>query len=104
MISLVLFASVFLSISSNTAPVIQRDLALTQADGKKFLARLLGNEWHSGYDTEDGFTILFNKLTGNWVYADRAVDGSLIKTDIEVGKGMLTTNKLLRPNLREELE
>jgi M6 family metalloprotease-like protein len=103
-ISLVLFASFFLSTVGNAAPVIQRDMALTQADGKKFLARPFGDEWHNGYETEDGFTILLNKRTGNWVYADRAVDGSLIKTDIEVGKGTPTTHKHLRPILREELE
>jgi M6 family metalloprotease-like protein len=103
-ISLVLFASFFLSTIGNSAPVIQRDTALTQADGKKFLARPFGDEWHNGYETEDGFTVLFDKRTGNWVYADRAEDGSLIKTDIEVGKGMPTIHKHLRPILREEIE
>ncbi|VAX30843.1 hypothetical protein MNBD_NITROSPIRAE03-1315, partial [hydrothermal vent metagenome] len=42
---------------------------LRQADGTEFPARQWGDEWSHGWETEDGHTVIRDKVTGNWVYA-----------------------------------
>lgn len=59
---------------------------LEQADGSRFLARLWGDEWLHGRETLEGYTILFDEASGNWVYAARDAQGNLTKTDLIVGK------------------
>ena len=76
-------------------PVISR---LKQADGTVFEARAYGDEWYSGVETVDGYTILFNEQTQNWVYARRGSDGSLNLSSLVVGEDRpLGIPKHLRP-------
>ena len=96
-ICLILFLAPFNVHITRAAPVLQKDVLLTHADGSAFIAVPYGDEWNNGHETKDGFTILHDKRTGNWVYAERAVDGSLIKTNISVNKGIPKMQRHLRP-------
>ena len=42
---------------------------LTQSDGTTFKARQQGDESCHGWETEDGYTIVFDKSISNWAYA-----------------------------------
>ena len=88
---------------TQAAPVLQKNIVFTQADGSTFIAVPYGDEWNSGYETKEGFTILFEKLSGNWVYAERAGDGSLKRTNIAVSKGIPNFPKHLRAPQSEKL-
>jgi hypothetical protein len=94
---LALAAALLISGEAYPGPVLKSDVVLEHADGSKFIARPYGDEWHNGYETKDGYTILFDERTGNWSYADREVDGSLIATDFVVNKDTPPMPKNLRP-------
>jgi M6 family metalloprotease-like protein len=59
---------------------------LKQADGTVFAAWAYGDEWYSGVETVDGYTILFDEWAQNWVYAWKGPDGSLNRSSLVVGK------------------
>lgn len=106
-ICLILFLAPFNVHITRAAPVLQKDVLLTQADGSTFIAAPYGDEWNNGHETKDGFTILHDKSTGNWVYADRAKDGLLKPTNIPVNKGIPKMPKHLRslpPENAEEVQ
>ena len=96
-VGLIFFLTFFNDLTAWAAPVFQKDVVFTQADGSTFVATPFGDERNNGYETKDGFTILFDKLKGNWVYADRAVDGLLKRSDISVNKGIPKMQRHLRP-------
>jgi M6 family metalloprotease-like protein/uncharacterized repeat protein (TIGR02543 family) len=102
MVWLVFFAALLARGETLAGPVLKTDLVLEQADGSRFIARPYGDEWHNGYETEDGYTILFDQPTGNWVYADRAADGSLVATGMIVNKDTPPAPKHTRP-IRSEM-
>ena len=93
---LALFVALLISGKAHAGPVLKIDVVLEQADGSKFIARPYGDEWHNGYETKDGYTILFDERTGNWSYADRAADGALVATGMIVNNDMPTAPKQLR--------
>ncbi|MEK7846746.1 MAG: peptidase M6, partial [Nitrospinota bacterium] len=53
---------------------------LTQADGTTFKARKWGDELLHGWETVDGYTIIFDEVLGSWVYAVNGSDGSLFSS------------------------
>lgn len=101
-ICLILFLAPINIHITQAAPVLQKDIVIKQADGSTFIAAPYGDEWNSGYETKEGFTILFERLSGNWVYAERATDGSLKRTNIVVNKGIPNIPKHLRTLLSEK--
>ena len=58
---------------------------LEQKDGSKFMAKLWGDEWNNGFETLDGYTIIFKETSENWVYASLSKDGRLLMSDKIVG-------------------
>lgn len=58
---------------------------LTQVDGTTFKARKWGDELLHGWETVDGYTIIFNGVLGSWVYAVNGSDGSLSSSSNVVG-------------------
>ncbi|RMF90564.1 MAG: hypothetical protein D6736_06590, partial [Nitrospinota bacterium] len=64
------------------APVIH---TLRQADGTTFAARQWGDERRHGWETLDGYTIIFNTATGNWHYATLDTAGQLVPSRRVVG-------------------
>lgn len=103
-ICLILILVLFNVHISQAAPAFKKDIVFTQPDGSSFIATPYGDEWNNGYETKKGFTILFDKLTSKWVYAEREKDGLLKRTNIVVNKGIPTMPKHLRSLLPEKTE
>lgn len=72
---------------------------LHQNDNSSFNARKWGDENLSGWETEDGYTILFDNSIKSWTYAVHDADEKLISSGRQVGKheppGLL--RKKIRP-------
>ena len=63
---------------------------LSQADGSTFEAKKWGDEWLHGWETLDGYTILLDETSGNWVYATLSEDGQLAATGVPVSDARAT--------------
>lgn len=78
------------------APIVH---TLEQGDGTPFSARRWGDEHNSGWETVDGYTILFDEAEKGWMYATKGKDGSLVSSGHRVGsfspEGILT--RKIRP-------
>ncbi|VAX32635.1 hypothetical protein MNBD_NITROSPIRAE02-384 [hydrothermal vent metagenome] len=64
------------------APVEQ---ILRQADGTEFPARQWGDKWSHGWETAEGYTVVRDKVTGNWTYALTDGRGKLAASSLVVG-------------------
>ncbi len=71
-------------ISANPASRILH--TLDQPDGFAFQARQWGDEFYHGWETEDGYTIAFDKLLQSWAYAVNDSGGNLVVSPFVVGK------------------
>jgi M6 family metalloprotease-like protein len=49
-------------------------LELRQPDGSSFPARPFGDEWYHGFETPAGYTVVRDRRTGTWEYAERKGD------------------------------
>ncbi len=84
------------------APVAQM---LRQADGTEFPARQWGDEWSHGWETEDGYTVIRDKVTGNWIYATTDAKGRLAASSRVVGIELPVGLKIhLRPAKKAALK
>jgi M6 family metalloprotease-like protein len=77
------------------APVIH---PLTQPDGTIISAKQWGDESYHGWETEDGYTIIFDKGLESWVYAIQNTDGELVSSSRVVDRDDLPDNCV--PHLR----
>lgn len=59
---------------------------LTQSDGTSFKARQWGDESSHGWETEDGYTIVFDEGMNYWTYATHDTNGELVSSLKVVGK------------------
>jgi hypothetical protein len=66
-------------------PACPIPITLTQPDGASFEAALWGDEWSSGVETAEGYTVLQDPITGYWEYARRAASGNLELTGLRPG-------------------
>jgi len=78
-----------LSISLATAvyavPASPDPVELQQPDGSRIISRLRGDEFQNWHESEEsGHTIVKNRSTGYWEYAEKARDGSLRGSGIHV--------------------
>jgi hypothetical protein len=96
---LILILTSVLPNSSFAVPAAPVEYILEQRDGTEFTARQWGDEWSHGWETDDGYSIVFNVQTGNWVYAVRDKRGRLAQSNKIVGRDFPPTNirKSLRP-------
>ncbi len=78
------------------APLTQ---TLSQPDGTTFKARKWGDENVNGWETVEGYTIVFDEKLDRWTYADHGPDGSLVSSGMIVGRRMASSmlEKKLRP-------
>ncbi len=79
------------------APVVH---VLSQPDGTQFKARQWGDEWSNGWETSEGYSIVLDKPSKSWRYAEVKTDGSLAPSANLVGNGgkpSLKMQKSLRP-------
>ncbi len=79
-------ASIFLCPTESPAvsanPVLH---TLTQPDGTAFKARQWGDEHLSGWETEDGYTILYAEATQTWYFAELDTSGKLVSSIYQAG-------------------
>ncbi|MBI4848652.1 MAG: M6 family metalloprotease domain-containing protein [Nitrospirae bacterium] len=58
---------------------------MNQPDGTAFKARQWGDENRHGWETEEGYSILFDNAINKWTYSVRGADGSLVSSGAVVG-------------------
>ena len=90
------FVSPFEAYAVPAAPLIH---TLSQPDGSNFKARQWGDEFLNGWETEDGYTILFDKERKRWTYAVKE-EGRLVSSSTLVKEDTrpLGTPKHIRPS------
>jgi len=74
---LVAIVAFLTSAKALAVPACPIPITLTQPDGTSFEATLWGDEWSSGLETADGYTVLQDQITGYWEYARRSAGGDL---------------------------
>jgi M6 family metalloprotease-like protein len=62
---------------AGAAPAAPTPVELEQPSGRDFLARQFGDEWYHGYETRSGFTIVKERDTAVWRYAEKVEGGRL---------------------------
>jgi M6 family metalloprotease-like protein/uncharacterized repeat protein (TIGR02543 family) len=72
---------------ARAVPAAPVEHELRQVDGATFKAVRWGDENRSGWDTAEGYAILQNDLTGEWLYAEHDAGGNLRPTKERVGRG-----------------
>jgi len=86
-----LFALLFIANANNSilavpaSPVIH---SLRQADGTEFQAKQWGDEWQHGWETLDGYPILYDESLKDWVYAKQDTLGKLTTSNLVVGEDL----------------
>ena len=80
-----LLLSACLSQTATAIPAYPGVIKVRQADGTEISIRLRGDEWGHYTTTEDGFPLIFNKLTSNYEYAiisgQKLVSSNIVATD-----------------------
>ena len=82
---MVLYFGVSPALSVPASPGIH---TLTQNDGSTFKATMWGDEWSHGWETINGYSIIFNENTKDWMYAIPGDDGNLVSSAKVVGKDL----------------
>ncbi|HEA26005.1 MAG TPA: M6 family metalloprotease domain-containing protein [Ectothiorhodospiraceae bacterium] len=77
---------VLISHSTFAVPALTKSHMLYQPDGTSFQARQWGDEWSHGWQTLTGHTLIRNKASNTWYYADKDASGRLIATTIRAEK------------------
>lgn len=85
---------------------------ISQPDGTKFIVKQEGDEWLHWIETEDGYTVLEDRPTGWWYYAEPdEIEGIRISThpvgkvnpeDIKIKKGLRPKQKRL-PKIPQDI-
>lgn len=99
---------VFISIMALTLAVLPKDgfcvpaspaqHTLRQPDGSSFQAKQWGDEFYHGWETADGYSIVFDKYSQSWRYAVHDVNGDLVASSMTAGKDSPPTDaKSMRP-------
>ena len=84
--------------NSVAVPVSPDIHMLTQPDGTVFKARQWGDEWLHGWETEEGYTIIFSEDLDAWTYAVIDKDGYLVGSEELVGGAFPQVPKHIRPD------
>jgi len=89
----------FVSVNKGYAvPASPEIRTLVQRDGSLIRAKQWGDEYHHGWKTEDGYSIVFDEKLENWTYAVHDLTGNLISSSKVVGRDDLPANSY--PHLR----
>ena len=86
----VVFALCFAE-GAQAAPARPDAFWLTQPDGDKFRAKLIGDEWFNTTETATGYAVVKN-AKGVWTYATTRVDGNLVPTAAVAGKDQVPSS------------
>ena len=85
-ICFVLFVVVLCGNSAYAVPAAPLVYTLDQSDGSTFEARQWGDEWLHGWETMEGYSIVFDQDLKSWAYAVHDYDGALVSSSQAVGK------------------
>jgi M6 family metalloprotease-like protein len=85
------------STSARSDPAQRTTRAFEQPDGTVLRLRLWGDEFANGWETEDGRTVLLDRTTSFWEYAERDDRGALRGTRLRVGRDVPVGERHLRP-------
>jgi M6 family metalloprotease-like protein len=69
----------------------------TQPDGTVLSLRLWGDEFAHGWETLAGYTVIRERSTGRWEYAERSADGTLVSSGVAAGGATVPPTMHLRP-------
>jgi M6 family metalloprotease-like protein len=95
-VGVVLFASV-----AGASPADPTSRPLTQPDGSTFAARLYGDEFLNGYETDAGYTVV-KAADGTWRFAAVTAAGRLVATALRPeGTGVPPAGADLEPHVRD---
>lgn len=81
----ILAALAWLAGPALAGPVLPETVSLAQPDGTTFDAVPFGDEWSSGYETSDGYTVVQDTAGGAWFYATVDESGALAPSVRRVG-------------------
>jgi len=70
---------------SHAAPVAPFNKVISQPDGTKIRIIRFGDEWQNWYETEDGYTVIKDKDSGWWYYAEPDETDGIKKSSHAVG-------------------
>lgn len=78
--------AIVLPAPASSAPASPDLKTLRQPDGTPFEARQWGDEWRHGWETAEGYTILFDSVRRHWVFAVPSATGALSPSQLLAGK------------------
>ncbi len=78
------------------APFVDQEFTFHDPDGSPIRVRGTGNQFHSVFETLDGYTVLAHPATHAYEYATVAVDGSLTPSGHRVGSSDPASSGLTR--------
>ena len=85
-ISLLIIASLLLPALCLSIPASPDKYLLIQSDSSSFEAKQWGDERSHGWETSDGYTVIYEEKERNWHYAESDSDGRLRSTGKAVGR------------------
>ncbi len=93
-----LLSSIIYSTPAVSAPIPTLPFVIEQPDGEQFMARRWGDEFQSGYEDSDGYSIALNEESGYWYYTTNNEDDKLITTSLRADKEISTVTKFQEKN------
>jgi M6 family metalloprotease-like protein len=85
-VTMALLAGCVFIASAHAGPANPAPFVISQPDGTRFTARLVGDEWSNGHETSDGYAILRDRNDNYWKYADQGPGGTLVLTPLVVAR------------------
>jgi M6 family metalloprotease-like protein len=85
-VSLLIITSLLLPAICLSVPASPDRYLLIQSDSSSFEAKQWGDERSHGWETSDGYTVIYEEKERNWHYAELNSDGSLRSTGKAVGR------------------
>ncbi len=80
------FVSVWLETKCFAVPACPESAGYSQPGGAAFRARKIGDEHSHLVETEAGYTIIKDAISGEWFYAKRGTEGRVEKSQFRVGR------------------
>jgi hypothetical protein len=71
-------------------------LSFSQENGPEVMLRVYGDEFYARYETEDGYTVIYDESLGKFSYA-RLLEGRFVSSEVDISKSP-------PPGLRMHLE
>jgi len=96
---LTMATSLWTAVSVQAGPGSPWPIEVEQPDGSTLTVFTRGDEFQGWVETDDGFTVVQDKDTGAWEYAEEGEDGKLKSTGIKASRGE-TPPSHIKPHLK----